>query len=483
MSKHWKGMVVVMQDDIDKILSDIQANKLAKTYEEEKTRDLLEIDEETAKKLALERKNKASGFKLNLNLDDDGDGPAQNQPGDAGDGEKNESVDVDGHQNAPAPDTGFAQESGGFDEDEKAPRSKRARGCVRGIIYAVFVLAVSAVLAYFAIVGVLDLTGLFKSDIKVPVTLTEEQIKDIDEVSRVLKEAGVIDQPFIFRLFCKFTGAAGSFVPQNETPLSADMGYRAIINALRTKIREVVRVTFPEGMTIKEIAEKLEDNKVCPASEFLLAMDNHDFTHDFLSEIPDGEEYEGRFYKYEGYIFPDTYDFYVGSSGKTVLRKFFDAFDNRVDATLRAKIKSKGMKLNDAIILASLIQWEAAKPEDMYKVSRVLHNRLARPSVFPRLECDSTYKYIDIMTPPAGDSRIENLDYDTYKRKGLPIGSINNPGLEAIKAAADPSDDKSVIKCYYFATDLKTGETKYSKTLAEHEAWCRARGIGIYGKK
>ena len=74
--------------------------------------------------------------------------------------------------------------------------------------------------------------------------------------------------------------------------------------------------------------------------------------------------------------------FYVGSSGKTVLRKFFDAFDNRVDATLRAKIKSKGMKLNDAIILASLIQWEAAKPEDMYKVSRVYTTALQNRRFF-----------------------------------------------------------------------------------------------------
>ena len=151
-----------------------------------------------------------------------------------------------------------------------------------------------------------------------------------------------------------------------------------------------------------------------------------------------------------------------------------------MDATLRAKIKAKDMTLNDTIILASIIQWEAAKTKDMYGVSRVIHNRLNNPNLFPKLECDSTQRYVDLIPPPVGGQRVENLDYDTYKRKGLPIGPINNPGLEAIKAAIDPSDDSSLKNCYFFATNMKTGETHFSKTLAEHEAWCRRNNIGIY---
>ncbi len=473
--------MVTMQDDIDKILSDIEAERLAKAKNEEDMSNLLRVDEDTAEKIAKDRKNKVSEFKLELDLSEN-----ESQAGDANpaanekdaDEEKKDSLDAVNLQDTIV----LKPENTEEPEDREEPRAKKGIGCVRGIIYAVFILTVSAVLAYFLIVGALDFTGLFKSDIKVPVTLNEEQVKDISEVSRVLKEAGVIEQPIIFRLFCKLTGVADEFVPQNDAPLSADMGYKGIINALRTVHREIVKVTFPEGMTIKQIAQKLEENKVCTVSEFLLAMENHDFTYDFLNEIPEGEEYKGRFYKYEGFIFPDTYEFYVGSSGKTVLKKFFDAFDNRVDASLRAKIKAKGLKLYDVITLASIIQGEAAKPEDMYKVSRVLYNRLENPSTFPRLECDSTQKYIDIMTPPVGNKRVENKDYDTYKRNGLPIGPINNPGLEAIKAAIDPSEDSTVMKCYYFATNMKTGVTKFSKTLAEHERWCRENGVGMYAK-
>ena len=211
----------------------------------------------------------------------------------------------------------------------------------------------------------------------------------------------------------------------------------------------------------------------------MLSLDNDEFDYDFLKEIPEGEAYKGRYRKYEGYIFPDSYEFYVGSSGKAVVRKFFDAFNNRVDATLRAKIKAKDMTLNDTIILASIIQWEAAKTKDMYGVSRVIHNRLNNPNLFQSSSAIRPRGML-IDNPAGRRQRVENLDYDTYKRKGLPIGPINNPGLEAIKAAIDPSDDSSLKNCYFFATNMKTGETHFSKTLAEHEAWCRRNNIGIY---
>ena len=492
-----KGMVI-MPDDIDKILNDIQADKLAKTHEEEATRLLLHVDEQTEQKLAQQRRNKVSGFKLQLDLDEE---TIKTESENENNGEVDTAVsptvesvelrtDTTGFiSNQPvvlnAGDTNDRSEN---DEKEKPGGNRKGKdvkahtawGCVRGIIYAILVLAASGVLAYFIIVGALDMTGLFKSDTKVPVTLTKEQAKDVSKVSMILKKEGVIDQPFFFEMFCKLTGAADDFKPQDEATLSPDMGYKAIINVLRLTKREIVRVTFPEGMTNSEIAERLEKNKVCSASEFYLAMENHDFTYGFLNEIPDGDAYEGRFNKYEGYIFPDSYDFYVGSSGKAVLRKFFDAFDNRVDATLRAKIKTKGMTLNDTIILASIIQWEAAKTRDMYKISRVIYNRLEKPNLFPRLQCDSTQKYIDKITPPVGGQRVDNPDYDTYKRKGLPVGAINNPGLEAIKAAIDPSDESDVKGRYYFATNMRTGVTHYSITLAEHENWCRANNVGMY---
>jgi len=478
-----------MSDDLEKLLNDAEAKKQAKLLEEETIRRSLRIDESTAQRLAKERHNKVSGFKLNIDLESSndeqaaqpvraGDEPAptqgENPPADRTDGFEDNSFDP---PEQPVKTDGFKGETG--KRKKKAPRS--SFGCTRGIIYGVLVLVASGFLAYFGIVGGLDLTGLFRSDTKVPVTLTAEQIKDVDEVARVLKKAGVIDQPMIFSLYCKVTGSGKGFFPQDEASLSPDMGYKAIINILKTAKREIVRVTFPEGMTVKEIAAKLEKNKVCSVSDFYIAMKKDNLNYDFLKEIPMGDKYKGRFERLEGYVFPDSYDFYVGSSGETALRKFLNAFNSRIDTTMRAKIKSKGMELNDTIIFASIIQWEAAKIDDMYGVSRVLHNRLNNPDKFPRLECDSTLRYIDSITPPVNGKRVKNPDYNTYERKGLPVGAINNPGLDAIDAAINPSDDDEYKDRYYFATDMKTGETKFSRTLAEHEAWCRSRGIGLYG--
>ena len=87
------------------------------------------------------------------------------------------------------------------------------------------------------------------------------------------------------------------------------------------------------------------------------------------------------------------------------------------------------MTLDEVLTLASIVQWEAGNLEDMYKVARVLRNRLDNPTVYPKLECDSTQRYINSITPSSQEGQVvENLDYDTYKRNGLPVGPINNPG-------------------------------------------------------
>ena len=138
------------------------------------------------------------------------------------------------------------------------------------------------------------------------------------------------------------------------------------------------------------------------------------------------------------------------------------------------------MTLDEAIIIASIIQGEAAKSEDMLLVSRVLFNRLENPNVYPQLQCDSTRDYVQALTPSVEGIEITNVAYDTYKRKGLPVGAINNPGMEAILAAINPSEDEEAQEYFFFATDYSTGITYFSKTYAEHEKTCRKYKIGIH---
>ena len=178
-------------------------------------------------------------------------------------------------------------------------------------------------------------------------------------------------------------------------------------------------------------------------------------------------------------MFPDTYQFYVGCSGETVVRRMLDNFNTRVGTNIRSIMSAKGVQMDDLIVLASIVQGEAASKLDMQKVSRVLDNRLKNKAQYPKLQCDSTGDYISKMLSGNSSLSISNKDYDTYECDGLPAGPINNPGLTAIQAVLTPSED--VKDCYYFATDYDTGKTYFSKTFAEHEKICRRYGIGAYG--
>ena len=133
------------------------------------------------------------------------------------------------------------------------------------------------------------------------------------------------------------------------------------------------------------------------------------------------------------------------------------------------------------ITLASIVQGEAADAANMPKVARVILNRLENYAEFPYLQCDSTGDYLAKLSPDEVDIDTEDSAYDTYTHMGLPPGPINNPSLAAIKAVVNPSKDKRIMKCYYFAND-NNRNTYYSETYEEHVAICERYGIGIHAK-
>ena len=502
---------MILAEDLDKILNDIEADKFARQQEEKKLGKDLQADENALSRAEEERRSKVAGFKLDLNLDEDfgehnpensaaptheeaketePEPAADEQDGLADTSEVPESEPIVENPDISIGSTGTPEmaepvKKAGKKKKKSSRMSKTSWGCVRGIIYAVLVLGISGTLAYFAITGGIDITGLNKSSATVDVVIPEGA--STEAVAKILKEKGLIDQPMIFRLYAKLTKADTSFQPGMFT-LSPDMGYEGLIEKLQSaQARSTVKVLIPEGTTIDGIAKILKKEGVCETSAFYDALVNgsYDEDYDFLKQVPDKkngkfeEPYVGRVYRLEDYLFPDTYEFYTGSSGETVIRKFLDNFDAKLDAEVKAMLKNADMTLDDAINLASIIQGEAANEREMPKVSRVLHNRLDNPSAYPRLECDATGKYAASLIPQIDGVEISGSGYDTYKRNGLPVGPINNPGIAAIKAALNPSEDATVRNCYFFANDSE-GNTYYSKTYAEHVKVCRAHGIGIH---
>lgn len=234
-------------------------------------------------------------------------------------------------------------------------------------------------------------------------------------------------------------------------------------------------VTFPEGFTAKQIAEKLEENKVCPAEDFmkLLYGDYVDsLTYNFVSDI---EKKEDKAFVLEGYIFPDTYEFYKGESAERALARFLKNTENKLTEQYRIRAAELGYTMDEIITLASVIQEEAGDPKEMPLVSSVLHNRIKSPD-YGKLQCDVTIHYVNdnITDSPylTGDTAKYAELYNTYKCSGLPAGPICNPGIAAIEAALYPSD----TDYFFFVTDEEKNYY-YSETYEEHKEKCEQVGL------
>ena len=274
-------------------------------------------------------------------------------------------------------------------------------------------------------------------------------------------------------MFVRVLGDDDEYVSGSYT-INSDWGIEKMLATMQggTNTYETITLTFPEGYTIDQIAEKLESNKVCTASSFIKTMQSVDFSAEYAF-LKNQADKELRFRTLEGYIYPDTYEFYIGENASSVVRRFLDNFESKWTADYSKQAQKLGMTVDEVVTLASIIEAEAANSSQMKDISSVLHNRLKKPGTFPRLECDSTEKYLVetikvTLTSSTTDTQkyIAYRDlYDTYSTdcKGLPVGAICNPGGAAIAAALYPSD----TNYNYFRHDVK-GNVYYANTFSEH---------------
>ena len=154
----------------------------------------------------------------------------------------------------------------------------------------------------------------------------------------------------------------------------------------------IVKVTFPEGSTVLDIAQKLEENNVCTADEFEAVC----------TKVPEGYDRlfadittDNKVFVLEGYLFPSTYEFYKKEGADKAVKRFLDAMNKQITDEDLAKVNSMGYTLDQALTLASIIQSEASDPENMPMVSSVFANRLKPGSGFGYLGSDVTRHYIE----------------------------------------------------------------------------------------
>lgn len=358
--------------------------------------------------------------------------------------------------------------SNGTQPHKKHRKKKRQSSRLPGvIIYTTFIFGVSIILSLVIISFGKDMLGIGKSDKTQLVVIPDGA--STQEISVLLEEEGIIRSPKAFQFFTKLRDD-NSYYIAGQHFLRPNMAYEAIIDEL-TKIPteekgESIQVTFTEGITLIDAAEKLAEEGVCNADDFIFYFNSGGFGFEFEDQLP--LDSTMKFEKMEGYLFPDTYYFYQNSEPEEVCQKIYYNFNEKMTPERMKKMKENNLSLDQLMTFASIVQKEAPSTEDMIKVASVFWNRLEHSDEFPKLESDPTSNYANDVVRP----NMEYFDeafvsaYDTYKTPGLPPGAICNPGIDAIDAvlAHEKSDN------YYFCANIYTKETFFAETLEQHNA-------------
>ena len=354
------------------------------------------------------------------------------------------------------------------EEDIHRPKKKKKNKKSKlGILIRVLVIiVVSVLLSVVIIFGFKDIYGLDFSSVEKDVYI--EKGSGTAQIADALYESGIIEQPILFRVFCKLGNKTEGFQYGYHT-FAENMSYDEIVNELKKNVKkdDVVEITVVEGWNLYDIAKELKAKGVISdINVFTKAVERMEVKYDLISEVPNNKY---RYYKYEGYFYPDKYEFYVGTDDyEGIAKKFFANFMDHMDSEIINAVKESKYSFDEIITIASLIQAEAGNVNEMGTVSSVFHNRL-NSTLFPNLQSDVTIFYVERAIKPNIAYEYQELydAYNTYKRQGLMPGPICSPTKEAIRAALFPEN----TKYYYFVTD-NAGKYYYATTFSQHQRNC-----------
>lgn len=352
----------------------------------------------------------------------------------------------------------------------------------KAVLYVAAVLLCAAFLSYYVLTIGNDIFALVKGNAEIVIEIPEDAT--LDEVAALLEEEGLIEYDWVFSIYLGQSGDGEEieFIPGKHT-LNTSMNYSQLLSALTTSRRErvSVRVTIPEGYTTDSIIDLFVSKGIGTREGFVEAINQYPYKHEFVQLLEEQGWDERRVYRLEGYLYPDTYDFYTDTQEYLVINKLLNNFNSKMwrdwKKEYSALYEESGLTFDDIVTLSSLIQAEGKTAEDFEYISYVFHNRMDHPSTYPMLESDATIQYALEL---AGMDRIQDASqidksfpspYNTYINEGLPPGAICNAGLDAMLAAIYPAppldDDGDVLDAYYFVSNDR-GETYYAHSLSAH---------------
>lgn len=314
------------------------------------------------------------------------------------------------------------------------------------------------------------------------VTITISSNDNLDSIAQKLHDTGLIEYPGVFKIYGKLFNAEKKIKP-GTYELNTIFDYLALVkNMSSTATRVSTKVAIPEGYTCRQIFRLLEKNGVCTVEAMEEAIMNADLSEYWFLEGIDQSNPNCL----EGYLFPDTYNFYLDHDPEGVLKKLLDNFENRFSETMREKLdllnetladmmRSHGLSesyiqnnlftIKEVVIVASMIEKETSGDEESYFIASVIYNRLTNPGEYPYLNIDAALVYITGRSPITAEDLKLDTPYNTYLYKGLIPGAISNPGLASLNAALSPENSEY----YYYALDPSTGSHKFFKTYKAHQ--------------
>ena len=287
----------------------------------------------------------------------------------------------------------------------------------------------------------------------------------LDSIADKLLDAGLIEYKWFFKLYADVTGAEEDIGVGAHT-LNTDMDYHALVAGMRSVSgslnEDTVRVTIPEGYTVAQTIALLAKNGVNTEAALTEAAQTADFEFSFIDN--ESEDIS----RLEGYLFPDTYEFYVNEKPANALNRLIKNFNSKIDDELLAAAEARGYSLQKVITIASLIEKET-DGGDQGRIASVIYNRLDGPGdkvgTYGMLQVDASLLY----GLPGHEGVITQADmqtdtpYNLYKYAGLPPTPIANPGLDAIDAALEPEDTN-----YYYYALGKDGQHHFFETYKGH---------------
>lgn len=353
-------------------------------------------------------------------------------------------------------------------------RRRRRRGLGSGLAVVLSVSVVVALVAALLFGGRALFGGMFDGLFAPPedypgpgsgeVDVAIESGASLREIGATLVQADVVASQEAFVAAAEANPDAAG-IQAGDYTLLGQMKASDAVAAMLDATAVTGRVAIPEGYRETQIVERLAAETGFPAADLQAAID----AGTGLPEYAEGDA--------EGFLFPATYDLRPDTTPASLIETMFARFGSAAETVdLEAGAAARDLTPREAVTLASIIQREVNREEDMAMVAEVTYNRLSgacREHGIPQglLQMDSTVHFAagensSVFT--SDEMRAIDSPYNTYANSGLPPGPIAAPGEAALEAALEPSEGNGY--CWFSAVNLETGETKFGVTEADHAA-------------